>query len=256
MSNDANFALIDLLFRLADDELMMGHRNSEWTGVAPILEEDIAFSSMAQDELGHAQVYYTILHEQFAQDTPDRLAFLRSAAEFRNAQLTSLPRQDWARSIVRQFLYDAAEHVRLAAYIEHPFEPLAQVARKIVGEEKYHFLHGKMWLVKLGQGTDESNGLMQTALDELWSYALGLFETPQADQPAPFDENSLRQAWLNVVCPLLSEAGLEFPAAESDGQWQTSVEGRATRYAEPTADRIELLDAMQVVYRLDPSADW
>lgn len=256
MRSEENNALIDLLFRLADDELMVGHRNSEWTGVAPILEEDIAFSSMAQDELGHAQAYYTILHEHFSQETPDQLAFLRNPETFRNAQFTSLPKTDWAYSIVRQFLYDAAEQVRLSAYIEHPFEPLGQVARKIVGEEKYHFLHGKMWLVRLGHGTTESNQLMQTALDDLWAYALGLFERPQYEQSNPFTEVELQQDWLNLVCPLLAESDLSVPVEEDHGQWITSVKGYATRYADPTDDRIELLDAMQQVYRIDPSADW
>lgn len=256
MSSETNAALLDLLFRLADDELMIGHRNSEWTGVAPILEEDIAFSSMAQDELGHAQAYYTLLHEHFDQDIPDRLAFLRDPVEFRNAQFTSLPRKDWARAIMRQFLYDAAEHVRLEAYVEHPFEPLAQVARKIVGEEKYHFLHGKMWLIRLGQGTQESNQFIQMALDELWPYALGLFEAPRAEQDEPFSESQLLHVWLNLVCPLLHEANLQVPAEEVGGNWQTSIAGASTRYAEASEDRTELLEAMQQVYRLDPTANW
>ncbi len=251
-----NAAMMDLLFRLADDELMMGHRNSEWTGVAPILEEDIAFSSMAQDEMGHALAYYTVLHEHFGQDIPDRLAFLRDADKFRNAALTALGRKDWARAIMRQFLYDAAEQVRLEVYRRHPFEPLAQLARKFHGEEKYHFMHARAWVVRLGQGTDDSRGRMQESLDELWPYALGLFEAGQPEQEGEFAEASLLAAWLGLVCPILIEAGLKVAAGENDGVWTTDAEPHAGRYAAPDADRIGLLEAMQKVYRMDPEAEW
>ena len=105
-------AVIDLLYRLADDEMVLGHRDSEWTGHGPILEEDIAFSSMAQDEMGHAQAYYQMLHE-LGDSNPDTLAFTRNARQFRCASLVSLPNnRDWAFCVTRQFLYDAAETVR------------------------------------------------------------------------------------------------------------------------------------------------
>ncbi|MCB9435669.1 MAG: phenylacetate-CoA oxygenase subunit PaaC [Anaerolineales bacterium] len=238
-------ALIDLLFRLADDELLVGHRNSEWTGVAPIIEEDIAFSSMAQDEMGHALAYYTILHERLGQAPPDQLAFLREPHEFRNAALTALPRRDWSETIVRQFLYDAAEHVRLECYAQHPFEPLAHVARKIHGEEKYHFLHARTWMTRLAQ-TDESRQRMQVAIGILWPHALGMFETGQSEQDAPFDEASIMEAWLALITPILVEAGYQVPSS-------TAI---YSRYAAPTPDRIELLAAMQKVYRIDPNAEW
>jgi ring-1,2-phenylacetyl-CoA epoxidase subunit PaaC len=97
-------AIISRLFTLADDELILGQRDSEWTGHAPILEEDIAFSNIAQDEIGHALVWYTILHEHLGQPQPDRLAFWREARDFRNATLVELPKGDWAFTIVRQYL--------------------------------------------------------------------------------------------------------------------------------------------------------
>lgn len=249
-------AIIDLLYRLADDELMIGHRNSEWTGVAPILEEDIAFSSMAQDEMGHAQAYYAMLHE-LGESNPDTLAFRRDPEAFRNASFTALPRKDWARSIVRQLLYDAAEHVRLEAYSNHPFELLAQFARKIHGEEKYHLLHGRTWLIKLGHGTEESRQRLQESLDELWPYALGLFEPSPVEPPKPYDEAILCSEWLQLVCPILSEAMLTIDAAaNTDGVWMTNAKPVYGRYAEPDEHRIDLLDAMQKVYRLDPDAQW
>ena len=99
-------SLIAQLLAFADDEFLLGHRDSEWTGHAPLLEEDFAFSNLAQDELGHALIWYTILHEQLDQPSPDRLAFWRKAGEFRNATLGELPRGDWAFTIIRQYLFD------------------------------------------------------------------------------------------------------------------------------------------------------
>src|SRR3990172_10572297 len=125
-------AVINLLYRLADDELIIGHRNSEWTGHGPILEADIAFSSMAQDEMGHARAFYEMLHELGGPD-PDKMAFGRKARDFRCCSLVALPKRDWAFSIMRQFLYDAAETVRLAALMQSSLAPLAQLATKLRG---------------------------------------------------------------------------------------------------------------------------
>ncbi|NDJ86473.1 MAG: phenylacetate-CoA oxygenase subunit PaaC [Chloroflexi bacterium] len=250
-------ATIDLLFRLADDELMMGHRNAEWTGVGPVLEEDIAFSSMAQDELGHAFAYYTVLHEHLGQDNPDTLAFRREAADFRNARLTALPRSDWAAAVMRQFLYDAAEQVRLEHYSSHPFAPLAQLARKFRGEEKYHLMHGKSWVMRLGSATEDSRARLQAALEALWPHALGLFEPGQGGEDAGASEAALCAGWLAQVCPLLVSSSLQVPAERTaKGQWQSRVAAVYGRYAEPAPERVALLDAMQKVYRLDPNADW
>src|SRR5574337_638262 len=206
-------ALKELLFRLADDEVIIGHRNAEWTGRGPILEEDIAFSSMAQDEIGHAQIYYSLLHE-LGEAEPDQLAFNRDAAEFRCAQLVELPKGDWAFSVARQFLYDAAEAVRLAALSRSSYQPLAQAARKFAGEEKYHFMHGQSWIANLGKATPESRARLQAALDQAFPYALGLFETTEADAAmvgaglqAP--ESELKKEWLALIAPIVADAGLK-----------------------------------------------
>ena len=147
-------AAINLLYRLADDELIVGHRNSEWTGHGPILEADIAFSSMAQDEMGHAQAYYQLLH-QLGEREPDALAFGRKPREFRCASLVCLPKGDWGFSILRQFLYDASETVRLTALSQSALVPLAQLTAKLRGEEKYHLMHGRSWVLRLGNATEE-----------------------------------------------------------------------------------------------------
>lgn len=244
-------ALKALLFRLADDEVIIGHRNTEWTGHGPILEADIAFSSMAQDELGHAQVYYSLLHELGEAD-PDRLAFMREAGDFRCAQLVELPRGDWAFSVARQFLYDAAESVRLAALAQSAYAPLAQAARKFVGEEKYHLLHGKTWITQLGQATAESRARLQAAFDVAYPYALGLFETTEVDEAIVADglqkpEAEIQADWLAHITPILQEAGLTLPNV-------APIEGG--RRGEHTKHLAALLNDMQLVFRSDPEATW
>jgi len=245
-------AVVDLLFRMADDELIIGHRNSEWTGHGPILEEDIAFSSMAQDEIGHAQVYYKMLHE-LGQADPDTLAFGRKARQFRCASMVCLPKGDWAFAVLRQFLYDSAESVRLAALCEGTLKPLADLARKLRGEEKYHLMHGRQWVLRLGSATGESRDRMQRALQELYAHALGLFEPTEADEPLAQSgicprERELRTQWESAVAPALAAAELKVPdhAVPVHG-------GRVGRHA---AELTELLKQMQLVYNIDPGAKW
>jgi ring-1,2-phenylacetyl-CoA epoxidase subunit PaaC len=247
----SELALKTLLFRLADDEVIIGHRNAEWTGHGPILEEDIAFSSMAQDEIGHAQIYYSLLHD-LGEAEPDQLAFNRDPEEFRCAQLVELPKGDWAFSVARQFLYDAAETVRLAALSHSSYKPLAQAARKFAGEEKYHFMHGQSWIANLGKATPESRTRLQAALDQVFPYALGLFETTEADAAmvvgglqAP--EAELKKEWLALIMPIVNDAGLKLPEA-------VPIEGG--RRGQHTEHLTALLNDMQLVFRTDPEATW
>lgn len=252
LSGSLRDAVKSLLFRMADDEIVIGHRNSEWTGHGPILEADIAFSSMAQDEMGHAQVYYQLLHEMGEAD-PDTLAFGRSAREYRCASLVSLAKRDWAFSIVRQFLYDSAETVRLAALAQSALVPLAQVAIKLRGEEKYHMMHGRSWMVRLGAGTAESHDKMQAALNLAYPHALGLFEPTEFDETLAQAgilprEEELRQQWESAVVPVLRDATLVPP------ENATPVYGG--RVGKHPPELKELLEQMQVVYKIDPAAKW
>lgn len=246
-------AVVDLLYRLADDDLIMGHRDSEWTGLAPILEGDIAFSSMAQDKMGHALAYYSMLHE-LGEPDPDTLAFGRKARQYRCASLVVMPNnRDWAFAIVRQFLYDASITIRLAALVESTLVPLSQLARKLRSEKKYHMMHGRTWMLRLGNSTDDSRGRMQAALNRAYPHALGLFEATEADEPlvqagiAP-REQELKNHWESAVAPVLSDAGLNTPdnAVAVFG-------GRSGKHAPELA---ELLNNMQVVYAIDPTAKW
>jgi ring-1,2-phenylacetyl-CoA epoxidase subunit PaaC len=160
------------LLAIADDELVLGWRDSEWTGIAPVLEEDVAFSSIAQNEIGHARAIYQLLS-----DDADALAFDREPGEYRCAQLVELRFvPDWARTIARRVLYEAADEIRLAALKASPDEAVAGLAAKIDREEAYHRMHAQMWRERLRD--EERFGM---ALEELWPCALGVLEPEQRE---------------------------------------------------------------------------
>src|SRR5437764_1836483 len=141
----SNDALAELLLALADDEFVLGYWDSEWTGIAPMLEEDVAFSSLAQDEIGHARVLYELLAE-LTDDNANRIAYGRQPEEYRHARLLDHARTDWAFSIARRFLYDTADAARLAVLAESSYTPLAGVVGKIRREETYHRMHMDAWM--------------------------------------------------------------------------------------------------------------
>jgi ring-1,2-phenylacetyl-CoA epoxidase subunit PaaC len=154
-----------LLLAIADDELVLGWRDSEWTGIAPVLEEDVALSSIAQNEIGHARAIYQLLTED-----ADALAFDRSPEEYRCAQLVELRFvPDWARTIARRVLYEAADEIRLAGLKASPDEAVSGLAAKIDREEAYHRMHAQMWRERLA-----GEPRFEEALDELWPYAIAM----------------------------------------------------------------------------------
>ena len=154
----------ELLLQLADDELVIGWRDSEWTGIAPLLEEDVAFSSIAQNEIGHARAVYQLLAED-----ADALAFDRAPDEYRCAPLVELRLLEWAPAIARRWLYEAADQVRIEALTRADDAPVAGLAAKIDREEAYHRMHAEMWAERL---RDEPR--FRAAVEELWPYALGV----------------------------------------------------------------------------------
>jgi ring-1,2-phenylacetyl-CoA epoxidase subunit PaaC len=162
------------LLKLADDELILGWRNSEWTGIAPFLEEDVAFSSIAQTEIGHARAWYELAAKELGTDA-DALAFDREPGEYRCAPLVELRLvPDWARTIARHWLYEQADAIRVQALREADDAEVAGLAEKIDREEAYHRIHAGMWAERL---RDEE--VFRTALDALWPYALGLLDGEQ-----------------------------------------------------------------------------
>jgi ring-1,2-phenylacetyl-CoA epoxidase subunit PaaC len=171
---------LDLL-ALADDELVLGWRDSEWTGIAPFLEEDVAFSSIAQTEIGHARALYEVLAAERG-TTADELSFDRAPEEYRAAPLVQLNLvHDWARTIARRVLYEAADAIRIDTLRETDSPALAGLAEKIEREEAYHRLHAEMWTARLA-ASDEGGRRFEAALDALWPYALGLLEGEQREE--------------------------------------------------------------------------
>jgi ring-1,2-phenylacetyl-CoA epoxidase subunit PaaC len=165
------------LLALADDELILGWRNSEWTGIAPFLEEDVAFSSIAQTEIGHARAWYELAAKELGTDA-DTLAFDRDPGEYRCAPFVEarlVP--DWARTIARHWLYETADAVRIEALQASDDPEVAGLAEKIDREETYHRMHADMWAERL---RDEAR--FRSAVEELWPYALGLLEAEQRER--------------------------------------------------------------------------
>ena len=164
----------DLLLELADDEFVIGWRNSEWTGIAPFLEEDVAFSSIAQNEIGHARALYDLVAEERGV-TADELAFDRRPEEYRCAPLVQLRRLEWARTIARHWLYETADEIRLEALKASADADLAGLAAKMDREEAYHRMHAEMWVDRL-LATEDGRTRLHEAVDELWPYALGVLD--------------------------------------------------------------------------------
>jgi ring-1,2-phenylacetyl-CoA epoxidase subunit PaaC len=154
------------LLELADDELIVGWRDSEWTGIAPLLEEDVAFSSIAQNEIGHARAVYELLS-----DDADALAFDRSVDEYRCAPLVELRLLDWAHTIARRWLYEVADEIRISA-----LKSELPLAAKIDREETYHRMHAEMWHERL-----RDSAPFKDAVAELWPYALGMLPLSQRE---------------------------------------------------------------------------
>jgi ring-1,2-phenylacetyl-CoA epoxidase subunit PaaC len=157
-----------MLLEVADDELILGWRDSEWTGIAPSLEEDVAFSSIAQNEIGHARALYELAAHELGTD-PDALAFDRSPDEYLCAPLVELRRLDWAQTIARHWLYETADEVRLAQLKQSDDAELAGLAAKMDREEAYHRMHAQMWAGRL-VGEER----FERAVDELWPYAVAV----------------------------------------------------------------------------------
>ena len=248
-------AIKDLLYRLADDDLILGHRQSEWTGIGPILEEDIAFSSMAQDEIGHAQAYYVILNELFGEAHPDALAFGRKSEDFRCCQLVEFPIGDYAFSLMRHALYDLAESVRLESLTKSSFRPLAELAKKLLREERYHQMHATIWVKQLGLSTPDANQRLQAALDFAYPYALALFEPTAQDaaivaEGLQASEAELEYKWIEALTQLLTESGLHLPAVADK---TVRYGGRHGKHTEHLG---KLLAEMDEVFAIDETAAW
>ncbi|MDQ3870221.1 MAG: phenylacetate-CoA oxygenase subunit PaaC [Chloroflexota bacterium] len=208
--------LAGLLLSLADDEFVLGYWDSEWTGIAPVLEEDVAFSSLAQDEIGHAKAYYELLAHLTGGDA-DSIAYGRQPEEYRHARLPDHPRTDWAFSVARRYLYDSADAVRLESLAASSHQPLADLVAKIRREEAYHLMHGEAWLRRLASVAGEPRERLTEALKRLWPDAPTVFTPIEGEGELvrsallPDPMWTLQVRWLARLEPLFRELRLPFP---------------------------------------------
>ncbi len=260
-------ALFRYTLRMGDNSLVLGHRNSEWCGHGPVLEEDIAQANIALDLIGQARNYLTYAGEVEAKFRPsalptgqagplrteDDLAYLRGEREYINVQLVELPKGDYARTIVRSFLFDAFHLPLQQALTASKDERLKGIAEKAVKEVTYHLRHSSEWLVRFGDGTEESHRRAQEALEDLWRYTGELFTPDEAEEvlakagmaPKLAD---VKQEWSATVDRVLKEATLKRPA---DG-WMASggKKGIHTEHLGP------MLAEMQTLQRSYPGVEW
>ncbi len=250
----STIAIKELLYKMADDMLILGHRNSEWTGMGPILEEDIAFSSMAQDKIGQCHALYQHLHE-LGEGEPDAVAFMRNAPQFHNCQLVELPAGEYNFSLMRHFLYDLADMIRFELLSESSYEPLSEIAVKFKGEIRYHIMHASTYIQQLGNANDESISRLQASLDEALPYALGIFEKSPHEEAIIKEgifagEAALALLWQEKVVEIIGTTALTLP------DWNTIDPVYGGRLGKHTEHLQPLLDEMSEVFKLDPSADW
>jgi ring-1,2-phenylacetyl-CoA epoxidase subunit PaaC len=232
---------------------VLGHRLSEWCGHAPILEEDIALANIALDLVGQATMLLRLGGRGRGRGrSEDTLAYFRDATGFRNALIVELPRGDFAFTVVRQFLFSTHAYFQLDALQRSAHAELAGIAAKALKETRYHVRHAGEWVVKLGDGTDESHRRAQHALDQLWRYTGELFLADDVDArlavagvaPAA----AIEPAWRTQVDTVLSRATLRVP--------ETSYMQRGGRLGRHTEHLGHMLGEMQIVARSHPGAQW
>lgn len=258
-------ALIQYSLHLADDSLILGHRNSEWTGHGPILEQDIALSNIALDLIGQARNFYQYAAELInAQDqtdpesmtapvTEDHLAYLRDGWDFRNCLLAEQSNGDWAKTILRQFFF-SAWHAAVYDKLAHSKDKtLAAIGAKSYKEVLYHLRWSSEWVIRLGDGTEESHTRMERAVDELWKFTGELYtpspyELEMASAGIGPDLSALRPVWEEKVKEVFDEAGLSYPSPV----WMQTG-GKEGRHTEHLG---YVLAEMQFLQRAYPGCEW
>jgi ring-1,2-phenylacetyl-CoA epoxidase subunit PaaC len=246
--------LFEYLLRLGDDRLVLGHRLSEWCGHGPILEEDIALANISLDLIGQATMLLTLAGEvEERGHSADALAYFRNEVEYRNCLLVELPKGDFGFTIVRQFLFDAHSVLLWDALTRSSHETLAGIAGKAIKEDKYHLRHSSEWVIKLGDGTEESHARAQRALDELWRFTGELLDRDDVDdavagQGIPVDHDAIASRWRAVVADVIQRATLTLPPDEAMQRG-----GRRGRHTEHLG---HMLSEMQIVARSHPGAQW
>lgn len=248
-------ALIDYTLQLADNALIIGHRNSEWCGHGPILEQDIAISNIALDYIGQARNFYQYAAALSGNGaTEDSLAYLRDAIDFKNCLLTELPNGDWAQTILRQFFFSAYQYFLYQQLQQSSNLQLAAIAEKAFKEVTYHLRWSSEWVIRLGDGTEESRERMLHAIEELWSFTGELFEATTYEQQSVNDGygvalQKIQHSWMKKVELVFEEATLPIPAANI---WMQSG-GKKGIHTEHLGF---ILAEMQFLQRAYPGAEW
>lgn len=246
--------LVLYTLRRADDALILGHRLSEWCGHAPMLEEDMALANMGLDLLGQARELYSYAARVEGKgNDEDKFAYLRDVRQYRNLLLLEQPNGDFARTMVRQFFYSAFADLYWRAMMKSADATLAAIAAKSEKESAYHLRHSSEWIVRLGDGTEQSRARAQTAIDHLWAFTGEMFEADASeraliDAGAAVDPASLRPQWLKTVAGVVNEATLALP--KSDWMQQGGRDGRHSEHLG------HLLSELQSMPRTFPGAVW
>ena len=246
--------LVLYALRRADDALILGHRLSEWCGHAPALEEDMALANMGLDLLGQARELYSYAAKIEAKgNNEDTFAYLRDVRQYRNLLLVEQPNGDFARTMARQFFYAAFADLYWRAMMKSGDATLAAIAAKSEKESAYHLRHSSEWMVRLGDGTEESHRRVQTAVDDLWAYTGEMFEVDESERAliergSVIDPVTLRPQWLTTITAVLAEATLALP----DSDWMQQG-GRSGRHSEHLG---HLLSELQSMQRTFPGATW
>jgi len=253
-ATQANPAHLDYVLRIADTSLILGQRLSEWCGHGPVIEEDIALTNIALDLIGQARLLLTRAGalEGRGRDE-DQLAFLRREPEFRNLTMVELPNGDFGRTILRNFLVAAWQRELWQALAKSSDAELAAIAAKSLKEARYHLQHASDWVIRLGDGTEESHRRLQDALDLLWPYTAEFFSATPADDVAVATSvgpawSTLQSAWTAAVTPVLEVATLKVPAGTP-----FLTRGKLGVHSEHLG---HLLTEMQYLQRTYPGGTW
>jgi ring-1,2-phenylacetyl-CoA epoxidase subunit PaaC len=246
--------LVLYTLRRADDALILGHRLSEWCGHAPMLEEDMALANMGLDLLGQARELYAYAAKVEGRDNDeDKFAYLRDVRQYRNLLLVEQPNGDFAQTMVRQFFYAAFADLYWRTMMKAADNTLAAIAAKSEKESAYHLRHSSEWVIRLGDGTEESHARAQGAIDHLWAYTGEMFEVDDSergliDAGVAIDVAALRPQWLKTVTEIVNEATLVLPKND----WMQQG-GRNGRHSEHLG---HLLSELQSMQRTFPGATW
>lgn len=244
-----NNFLINYTLHLADCNLILAQRNAEWCGHGPILEQDIAITNISLDLLGQSRNFYQYAATLIGNDaTEDSLAYLRTEREFKNCLLAEQPNGDWGQTILRQFFFSAYQYLLYEKLKNSNDEQIAAIAAKALKEVTYHLRWSSEWVVRLGDGTEESHQRMLKAIDELWRYTGELFMPADYELEAGFDVSLLKDEWMKKITTVFDEATLPIPEKtfmQSGGK--TGVHTEHLGY---------ILTELQYLQRTYPGAEW